>query len=283
MLVFSKYHGLGNDFILMDCRDAGSPPATDWIHRLTEKMRRRHGIGADGVLLLQEHPSDGNLSMTVINSDGTQPEMCGNGLRCFVHYAVRELGVSDSPLFVHTGSGLLRTEWDERENGDFWVTVSMGAPIFELAKVPTLLPTNPGPLLVNSETVELHSVSMGNPHALLFSPTPPELSWMQSVADAVETSGLYPEGVNLGFVSLVDGEVLLRVHERGCGFTEACGTGACAAVAALSRAGHLAQDTPIPVLLPGGRLEITWSSHDNQLSMKGPSQWVFTGRTSLTE
>ena len=283
MTQFSKYHGLGNDFILVDCQQEGRSSLTRWKEWSAQVTRRGHSIGADGVLVATRNAEDGNLEMTVYNADGSQPEMCGNGLRCFVHFAVRELGETRDTFSVHTDAGLLETSWRaELKRERLQVTVNMGLPVLEPIDVPAVQVQNPTIHLLNNEPLAVHAVSMGNPHGVIFLDGAKPMSWMKETALALEGSGVFPEGVNTGFANVSGDRMSLVVHERGCGFTEACGTGACAAVVAAIQDGTLPREKWIEVSLPGGTLEIRWRGRGHSVEMTGPSEFVYAGQTPLT-
>ncbi|GMV41004.1 MAG: diaminopimelate epimerase [Myxococcales bacterium] len=283
MIPFTKYHGLGNDFLLVDGR--GERP----LARATAiaMCNRRFGIGADGVLIA-EHAGpgeDAHIRMRIVNPDGTEPEMCGNGLRCFVKYAVDRLEVWSNPLRVQTGAGLRVCDWTRGADGLVdMVSVSMGPPMMDRALVPM---TGDGPstgvtlpLSEGGAPLVADGVSMGNPHAVLFGSADPDRA--ASLGPQIQALPLFPEGVNVGFAEVVGPRHLrLVVYERGCGLTLACGTGACAAVAAATRRGQLTAGDDVRVDLPGGSLAIRLAPDWSDVRMTGPATLVCDGQSWL--
>ncbi len=270
-LPFQKVHGLGNDFIFLDLRAAPMDMSAALARRLCD---RNFGIGADGVLVFTGSPS--GPVMTIWNSDGSVPEMCGNGIRCFTLELVRRFGVTANPVIVETGAGPLPCRWEASGDATFQVEVDMGPGRSDGEDV--LLDQLPGlaGLAVAPRPVRGLRVSTGNPHVVFFDRfTDDELrAW----GPPVTHSAAFPEGVNAEFAELRGpGQVRLVVHERGAGFTLACGTGACATVAAGVRAGLLRSDAPVEVTLPGGILHIVHRSADGHLLMRGPAVEVFEG------
>ncbi|MEM9069744.1 MAG: diaminopimelate epimerase [Myxococcota bacterium] len=254
---FAKYEGLGNDFIVVQAAvDAAQARALCDRHR---------GVGADGVLIVD--PSE--RSMRVINADGSVPEMCGNGLRCVVWHLERT-GAASGELVMQTDAGPHRC-WI---HGPGDIEVEMRGAVFEPASVPVqaAAPMIDAPFL---DDVRLTAVSMGNPHAVTFD----AVSEATEFAKRVQGDARFPEGVNVGFGASIDGGFSLRVYERGVGWTEACGTGACAAAAAAVATDRASKDTPIAIELPGGRLTIV--VQDGAVRMRGPARHVFDGETSL--
>ena len=282
MLRFTKYHGLGNDFLVVDGRNQD---AVIGAERAIAMCNRRFGIGADGVLVVEAPPPDGGASvgMRIINPDGTEPEMCGNGLRCFVKHCVDRLGFDGAPLVVMTGAGLRHCEWARGDDGEVdTVTVSMGAPRFERSSVPMagegdaaavpLPPEDTGA----DRVLTIDGVSMGNPHGVVFGTADPDVA--ARLGPRIQRLPLFPEGVNVGFAEVVDSEHLrLVVYERGCGLTLACGTGASAAVAAGARRGLVRAGADVRVDLPGGALSIRLDADFGDVVMTGPARRVCDG------
>ncbi len=284
-LRFTKMHGLGNDFVVIDAIHQAFELDADRARFLAD---RRFGVGCDQILLVERPRSaDTDFHYRIFNADGSEVEQCGNGARCFARF-VREHGLSDKPVLrVGTASGeiTLYHEADER------VRVNMGAPLLEPAAIPFIADgVAPSyPLEVDGETLEIGALSMGNPHAVLL---------VDDVADAplerlgplIETHPRFPRRANVGFMAVRDrGHVDLRVHERGAGETLACGTGACAAVVSGILRGLL--DRVVRVRLPGGELVIRWE-HDPSAGlvparagapvwMSGPASRVFEGEIEL--
>lgn len=253
---FSKYQGLGNDFVIVEV------PTPDAIS--AEQARkicdRNFGVGADGVLLVSP-AGEGAARMTVLNADGSQPEMCGNGLRCVALHVSRRAGNS---FTVQTDAGPLACELETRDS-ETWVHISLGkgTPLGELRA------THKG------RDFEFHRVSMGNPHAVTFG-APLSTTEIDVFGPAV--SGTLPGGANIEFVEqLAPDHFRVVVWERGVGRTLACGTGAGAVAVAAARAGLAAFDQPLKIELPGGILEITVQKSDLHVGLKGPARHVFEG------
>ena len=259
-LRFWKYHGLGNDFILVE----GPPLMTP--ERAVHLCDRRRGVGADGVLTLLPPQEGGAGYMHVYNSDGSVAAMCGNGIRCVARHLCETRGLSGEVL-IETDSGMKRCRIHRDAAGRFEaVTVDMGQARLEGEQ----------DFEVGQERFHALRVGMGNPHAIIF---------QGPVLERAETTGpdierLVPGGVNVGFAEPRDGGLDLAVWERGAGLTEACGTGACAAAVAAVRTGRTASGRPVTVKLPGGILEVTVGD-DLSVLMKGPAERVFEGETSL--
>ena len=270
-LHFQKVHGLGNDFIFLDLRDLPdlmSPP-------LAERLCHRNlGIGGDGVLAFTGSVRE--PTMTIWNSDGTIPEMCGNGIRCFVMELVRRFEVVDNPIIVRTGAGPLACRWDDLGSAGFMVEVDMGAGVsdgadVDLAELPGL-----GDAAVPPRSLLGQRISTGNPHVIFYDRFTDEE--IRAWGPPATASATFPSGANVEFAEVTaPGRVRLTVHERGAGFTLACGTGACATVAAGVRSGFLKSDVPVEVTLPGGVMKIVHRSKDGHLIMTGPAVEVYEG------
>jgi len=264
---FFKYHGLGNDFVVVDRRASGKDVDDDTVRRWCD---RHFGVGADGVLAIL--PAEGAAGrMVVHNADGSIAQMCGNGLRCVVkHLAEHEAG-KPARLEVDTGAGRLVSdiEWD----GDrvATVTVAMGPAMLEAPILPAGGPFVQKPIDGQTGT----AVSMGNPHLVLLD-TPPERA--EALGAALEHHASFPERTNVEFVApRKEGGLTVRVWERGVGLTLACGTGACAAVTAAALDGRVPFDEWVPVALPGGVLEIKVKADRSMVWLKGPVAYVFEG------
>lgn len=269
---FTKMHGLGNDFIVINALD--KPFEMD-VASIAKLAHRRTGVGFDQLLIVEPPDSPGvDFNYRIFNADGGEVENCGNGARCFARY-VTDKGLVDKPeLKVSTTGGLMELV----VLNDTDVTVRMGKPEFEPQLVPFVADE-----LATSYEVEVDGemqvfgvVSLGNPHAVC---------WVQDVQQAevlklgpkIECHPRFPNRVNAGFAQLVSrSEIRLRVFERGVGETMACGTGACAAVAVGISQGVL--DTTVNVHLGGGDLQVRWLDNNAQVEMTGPSETVFEGR-----
>ena len=268
---FTKMHGLGNDFVLLDGRQS-LPALTPEL--LARMANRRLGIGCDQILLIEPADLDAaDIRYRVFNADGSTAEHCGNGVRCVAHYLARRGDVSGSEVRVQIGQRVFRLGLVV--GGD--VQVEMGVPEFAPARIPLAVPDEADryTLEFNGAPCAFGAVSMGNPHAVFEVP--------EVAAAPVSTLGaflqqhpLFPARVNVGFMQVVTpGEIHLRVHERGVGETPACGTGACGAVAVGRRWGRLGER--VRVHLPGGTLDITWAGEGHMLYMTGPATHVFEG------
>ncbi len=271
MQPFSKYQGLGNDFVVIDCRATGSDVDADFSRRVCD---RHFGVGADGVLTILPEPGTAGR-MVVHNADGSVAEMCGNGLRCVVKH-LAELG-SDRPqvLDVATGAGVLRCEIDWGIHGVERVTVAMG-PAHLQAPILPFVPGTPGFVLQPIEGHKGTAVSLGNPHLVLLDVPPSEAG---RLGPGLEVHPLFPQRTNVEFVQpRAEGGFEVTVWERGVGLTLACGTGACAVVVAAALDGRCPFGVWVPVQLPGGLLEIKVARDLSQVWLKGPVAFVFAGQ-----
>jgi diaminopimelate epimerase len=274
-LSFTKMHGLGNDFVVVDAfsRTLDLTPAQ--VRLLAE---RRFGVGCDQVLLVTP-PSgpEASFGYRIFNADGSEVEQCGNGARCFARF-VRERGLTDcDTIRVETRAGLIVP----RIEPDGQVTVDMGRPRFAPADLPFLAEAEAPEydLEVEGERLRIGAVSMGNPHAVLrvgdIATAP-----LAVLGPRIEAHPRFPRRVNAGFMQVVGPDrIRLRVFERGVGETLACGTGACAAVAVGRRWGLLGE--VVEVELPGGRLRVRWDGGDGPVGMTGPAVTVFEGTIEL--
>ncbi len=277
---FTKMHGIGNDYVYVDCVREKPPhdPAA-----LSRAISDRHfGVGADGLILIG--PSErADARMRMFNSDGSEAEMCGNGLRCVAKF-VHDHGIARKPkLAIETGRGVLTVELEVQNEKATRVRVNMGEPILESAKIPTTLPGDPpvnAPIAISGQRFEVTCVSMGNPHAVafvgqeFFLNEPRDL--VVELGPKFEHAPEFPRRVNMHFVKLHSrGEVTMRTWERGSGITLACGTGACAVCVAGVLAGLT--DHKLLAHLPGGDLELEWNEADHCVYMTGPATEVFSG------
>jgi diaminopimelate epimerase len=273
-IAFSKYHGLGNDFILIDNRHSAEPILTS--EQAVKWCDRNFGIGADGVIFLLAE-ANGEHRMRIFNSDGSEPEMCGNGIRCLAKF-MQDLNIptTDSKYQIQTGAGLIVPQMD----ADGQVTVDMGKPFLTATEIPTTLRDSDHkvinvPLEVGGKTWNVTTVSMGNPHCMTFVDDV-DMIPLAEIGVLFEHHPVFPKRTNTEFVEVVNrGYVKMRVWERGAGATLACGTGACATVVA----GVLNDlcDRNCTVNLPGGDLKIQWSEESDRILMTGPATLVFTG------
>lgn len=275
ILKFTKMHGAGNDFIVLD-------GVRQHVHLIPEQIRfladRHFGVGCDQLLLVEKSQNpNADFRYRIFNADGSEVEQCGNGARCFVRYVHDHKLTSKRAIVVETKSGLI----SPRLADDGRVTVDMSQPVFDPTRIPFVSDSDAviQTLDVDGTPVEISAVSMGNPHAV------------QVVADVdsapvatqgplIENHSRFPKRVNAGFMQVLDREhIKLRVYERGAGETLSCGTGACAAVVAGIRRGLL--DETVHVATRGGTLTITWRGGAESVMMTGPAITVFEGEINL--
>ena len=278
-LPFTKMHGLGNDFMVLDLTSGEIELSAEQIRRLSH---RQFGIGFDQLLQIKSPSSlDVDFDYRIYNADGDEAEHCGNGARCLAKF-VYDNGLSDkNPLAVKTLNRILFL--DTNENGE--VTVDMGSPDFEPANIPfqteqeAQLYTLSIELAGISRDLEFVALSMGNPHAVI-SVEDLANTAVKDIGEAVGKHPDFPEGVNVGFMQILShNEINLRVYERGVGETLACGTGACAAVAA----GRLLEqlDDKVKVNLTGGQLTVSWQRSESPVLITGPATTVYEGTIEI--
>ncbi len=290
---FTKYHGLGNDFVVVDLRDAspGATPSPEEPTVVRALCDRQFGVGGDGVLaILPPLTAGADARMRVLNADGGEAEMCGNGLRCVVkHLWERDPTLHKAALTIDTGAGPLTCRVDAGEGGDR-VTVNMGRPRLSRGEIPMTGPVDERcvelPLTVAGRALELTGVSMGNPHAIAFvDESGPELRALaEAVGPSVESYDWFPRKTNAEFARVhAADEIELVVWERGVGITLACGTGACATAVAACLTGRAKADTEIRVRLLGGDLVIRVAPGYETVFMTGPAARVFEAEIDLAE
>jgi diaminopimelate epimerase len=276
---FVKMHGIGNDYVYVDCVRNPMPadPAA-----LSRTISDRHfGVGSDGLILVcpSEHA---DAKMRMFNADGSESEMCGNGLRCVAKF-VYDKGIARKPqLVIETGRGLLPVDLEIKNGVVCRVRVNMGEPILKSAEIPTTLPGDPpvnARINIGGVRFDATCVSMGNPHAVFFVGEDYFVGKRDLVAEfgpQLENHAVFPRRVNAHFVKVHSrGEVTMRTWERGSGITLACGTGACAVCVAGVLTGRT--DRKLIAHLPGGDLELHWSETDNCVYKTGPATEVFSG------
>lgn len=273
---FAKYHGLGNDFILIDNRSSSELLVTP--EEAVKLCDRNFGIGADGVILALPGQNGTDYTMRIFNSDGSESEMCGNGIRCLAVFSAElENSSSNNGIYrVHTLAGTMTLQL--ASNGE--VRVDMGVPKLLSAEIPTTLGPNneiiDQPLEVAGQSWSVTCVSMGNPHCITFVEDVAAVP-LETIGPQFEHHPVFPQRTNTEFIQVVRRNYLkMRVWERGAGATLACGTGACAALVAGVLTGRC--DRTATVELPGGCLEIEWSELDQRLYMTGSAVRVFTGQ-----
>jgi diaminopimelate epimerase len=300
---FTKYHGLGNDFILIDNRHSSEPVVTP--EQAVVLCDRHFGIGADGVIFALPGQDGTDYTMRIFNSDGSEPEMCGNGIRCLAKFIAdlegSEIHPPQSPLAkggseseeiqpplakggseskteyrIQTGAGVIITEL--RSDGQ--VKVDMGVPRLLAVEIPTTLAPSDAkvidvPIAVADRSWSVTCVNMGNPHCITFVEDVSAVA-LETVGPQFEHHPGFPQRTNTEFIQVIRSDYLkMRVWERGAGVTLACGTGACAAVVAGVLTGKCDRTTAVE--LPGGILQIEWSEVSQQIYMTGPAQQVFSG------
>ena len=282
---FTKMHGAGNDYLYIDARDHDDF-STDWS-QLSRSMSDRHfGVGSDGIILIEDS-GIADLKMRMFNADGSESEMCGNGIRCFAKYAIdRGLATPGADgIEVETLAGIRTVVpiYDgDRITG---ARVAMGEPLLEPGAVPVILdpasgypkgPVTGYPLAVDSLELSLSFVSMGNPHAITFIDQPVGEFPLHTIGPMVEHHSMFPNRVNFETVNITGpGAMTARVWERGSGETMACGTGACA-IAVAARLLGIA-DGRVDITLPGGTLSIDWDG-EGEVYLEGPAEEIFSGK-----
>ena len=261
---FIKYHGLGNDFVLLQRTVEELSSISPELARTI--CARGQGVGADGVM--RARPSErADLEMELLNADGSTPEMCGNGIRCLVKYAVEELSLTHQPLRIWTGAGLRTCTYTSTAEGIVSsVRVEMGPATVSKLEV---------------EGVTGYQVDLGNPHFVIFEPGEVSMKRAASLGAALTDHAAFEEGANIEFVGAPQGDLFdVIVYERGCGLTQACGTGATAVIAAAAYSSRAQANHPYQVRLPGGVLTIEVNDDLSQTWMTGPALEIYRGRLS---
>jgi diaminopimelate epimerase len=278
MLDFTKMHGAGNDFVVLDGIAGELPPLSGFSQQISD---RHFGIGADQILVLRES-KDADFRMEIYNADGSQVEMCANGIRALYKF-LRDHGYTTADeIRVETLSGIVRPRWA----GNDTIRVDMGQPILAPEKIPTTLGSGPGPLLdcpldLGDESLALSAVSMGNPHAVVVVDDVDAYP-VERVGPQIENHVAFPNRVNVEFVQIVSrARIRQRTWERGAGETLACGSGACAVGVASMLRGVV--DEKVAIELRGGELTIEWRGGETSVFMTGPAAEVFTGRWPVEE
>ncbi|UZP73374.1 diaminopimelate epimerase [Candidatus Paraluminiphilus aquimaris] len=274
-LHFTKMHGAGNDFVVIDAVRAAIKINEDQIRKIAD---RQTGVGCDQVLLIEppKRP-DADFEYRIFNADGSPAGQCGNGARCVGRFIHEQRLSAKSIITLQVGSDLRRLEFDETGS----VKAELGAPIFAPAQIPFAADEDATEhaLTLANVTVMAGVVSVGNPHAVLLvddiAATP-----VEKIGPMIQSLDVFPEGVNVGFMQVESNtQVKLRVFERGAGETLACGSGACAAVIHGIRLGQLANKVTVSV--PGGKLEVSWDNGVSSVWLSGPAETVFEGKLNL--
>jgi len=275
---FCKMHGLGNDFIIIENLNYNkellpSPFAIQYCDR-------HFGVGADGIILV-ELSMMADIKMRIFNADGSEAEMCGNGVRCFAKYVYESQIVNKEELEIETKAGIIKVKLKVAGDKVVEVSVDMGVPILKKDEIPVLIENTDEEeiiekaISIETQKIIVTTVSMGNPHCIIFVEDL-ENSPVSSLGTKIENANIFPKKTNVEFVKIVnDKKIEVRVWERGVGETMACGTGACSAVVAsvlTERTGRL-----VDVELPGGHLFIDWDRKSNHIYMTGPAEKVYTG------
>ena len=275
LIKFTKMHGIGNDFVVIDAVRQHINLTTDAIRQIAD---RNQGIGCDQVLLI-EPPSDKNIDFNyrIFNCDGTEVEQCGNGARCMGRYIADQQLSGKKSVLLKTKNRVMEVT---TKNKDL-VTANMGAPIFTPSDIPfnsdqqhQLYPMEAGP-----HSIEIAVLSVGNPHAVI-QVEDIDTAEVDNIGTLIQAHKLFPESVNVGFMQIMDRQTIkLRVYERGVGETQACGSGACAAAVAAIQQNLV--DSQVNLELLGGSLSIEWHGDDEPIMMTGPAETVFHGKIKL--
>jgi diaminopimelate epimerase len=271
---FTKMHGLGNDFVVIDRRQQAFEPDADAVRRMAD---RHTGVGFDQLLILDPPSAGGDLGFGIFNADGESAEQCGNGLRCVARLFFETSAKRKRDLIMESPAGRIQARVLEDGN----VSVDMGEPDFDPRALPFEVDgeADSYTLAAACQEVVFGAVSMGNPHVVV--PVPDiSTAEVERIGSAIAAHGAFPRSTNVGFMEIVDiARIRLRVRERGVGETLACGTGASAAAAVARRWGKV--DREVIVELPGGELEIQWDGPGHHLWMTGPAVRVYEGIISL--
>ena len=274
-LKFTKMHGLGNDFVVIDATRQAFNLDSEQIRIIAD---RRRGVGCDQLLMVEpSNQANVDFRYRIYNADGGEVEQCGNGARCFALF-VRDKGLTNKQeISVQTNSGTLQLYIEEGDQ----VRVNMGIPELEPGQIPFDANSRAVQYAINvqGETVEFGAISIGNPHAVLDVPAVGH-AHIDSLGPAIENHPRFPNRVNVGFMQVVNrNRIKLRVWERGTGETQACGSGACAAVVVGCIQGTL--DDTVTVELPGGELVVSWSGEQQPVFMTGPASFVYEGTITV--
>ena len=280
---FTKMQGLGNDFVLVDYEEIKNSdiPLSELATRMCD---RKFGIGADGLIVVNpdDMKSNTDVCWRILNSDGSEPQMCGNGMRCFAQYVFNHGLVKEKKFSVNTLAGTIIPEVLDND----LVRVNMGKPILEAEKIPVksnLFPVLNDTLQAEDRTFQFSAVSMGNPHCLIFTDENTEELALK-YGSSIENNPIFPEKTNVEFIKVIsEKHIKINVWERGCGITLACGTGACASTVAAIL--NNLTENKVKADLPGGTLTIEWAGNsidkDNDVFMTGSAKVVFEGEYLL--
>ena len=272
---FTKMHGIGNDYVYVSTFDQPTP--ADPVALAIAVSDRHFGIGSDGLILIEPSRA-ADARMRMFNNDGSESEMCGNGVRCVAKY-IHDHGIAPRPrVTVETGRGVLTLDLDVEGGKARRVRVNMGSPILQASDIPTTLPGNPPvdvPITIGGRDLAVTAVSVGNPHAVVYVEDVAGFP-VETLGPLLERHPAFPRKVNVHFVEILGpAEVRMRTWERGTGITLACGTGACSVAVAGSLGGRTGPH--LLAHLPGGDLELDWAGGDAPVFMTGPAAEVFSG------
>ena len=277
-LSFSKMHGCGNDYIVVDGREFD----LDWSNIALKYCERKFSVGADGLLVVK-NSNKAPVKMSMYNPDGSEAQMCGNGIRCFTKYIIENeiVEYQKNGLLIETLAGVLTVYPHKNSNGLIdTVNVSMGEPLFSPDKLPVSSALLSLPKIidhkisVNDQEIQISCVSMGNPHAVAFIEDDVDNFPLDTLGPIVENLDLFPERINFHIVNVLDKtKIKARSWERGAGLTLACGTGACAIQAISKDRGYT--DNNIDLYMPGGKLNMKWEGKGQSVFMEGPAELVF--------
>jgi len=282
MIRFTKMHGLGNDYVYIDCIRQDCEALMHDLPRIARFISDRHfGVGADGlVLILPSRVAD--FKMRMFNSDGSEAEMCGNAIRCVGKYVYDSGLTSKTAISIETLAGVKLLNMKVEDGTVELVKVDMGRPIFDPERIPVKADGAAfisQPVEVDGQIFKITCVSMGNPHAVIYVPDLTGLQ-LEKVGPKIESHPLFPNRINVEFVQVIDDQTLkMRVWERGAGETMACGTGACAVLVASALNGISRRRAAVKLL--GGDLTVEWSQEDDHVYMTGPAVKVFDGEIEL--
>ncbi|MCD7879391.1 MAG: diaminopimelate epimerase [Candidatus Gastranaerophilales bacterium] len=279
MINFTKMHGLGNDFVVLDYEEYKNSAKTP--QELAVILCDRHfGIGADGLIIINPNVKNADIGWIFYNADGSSAQMCGNGIRCFAKYVYSKGLITKKEFSVDTKAGIIVPKI--LENG--YVKVNMSKPIFEPSLIPVNVKNNLNfEIKVSDKTFKANAVSMGNPHCIIITDeNTKELAL--KYGREIEHNSLFPEKTNVEFIKILSrNEINLDVWERGCAITLACGTGACASVTAAILNGYC--DKKVKVNLPGGSLIIEWNGNvedtNHDIFMSGSAEFSFIGKIEI--
>lgn len=275
MIKFTKMHGLGNDYVYINCTEGQK---IENVSKLAQFVSNRHfGIGSDGLILICK--SDiADFKMRMLNYDGTEAEMCGNGIRCVGKFVYDKGLTKKENITVETLAGIKRLKLNIKEGKVETVEVDMGEPILEPSKIPVIsdeCPVKNLEIKVDDKVFIFTCVSMGNPHAITIVKNVKDFD-IEKYGKVLERDEHFPRRANIEFIELVDkNNIKMRVWERGVGETLACGTGACASVVACNLNGYIENKANVELL--GGNLHIKWDKENNHIYMTGPATTVFEG------